>query len=101
MNNDAVKHPSHYCDGGIETIDFIRAKLTPAEFAGYCKGNVIKYLSRAGKKGDTLEDLRKALVYLGWAVDAMDARPADIDPAYLFDAVKVATVNAEGIKRDE
>ena len=23
MNNDAVNHPSHYTDGGIETIDFI------------------------------------------------------------------------------
>ena len=38
--NDNIKHPAHYTDGGIETIDFIRAKLTPEEFAGYCKGNI-------------------------------------------------------------
>ena len=60
--NDNIKHPAHYTDGGIETIDFIRAKLTPEEFAGYCKGNALKYISRAGKKGDAAEDLAKAIV---------------------------------------
>lgn len=65
--NDNIKHPAHYTDGGIETIDFIRAKLTPEEFAGYCKGNALKYISRAGKKGDAAEDLAKAKVYLEWA----------------------------------
>ena len=34
-----------------------------AEFKGFCKGNAIKYLSRAGKKGDELEDLQKARWY--------------------------------------
>ena len=68
--NDNIKHPAHYTDGGIETIDFIRAKLTPEEFAGYCKGNALKYISRAGKKGDAAEDLAKAKVYLEWAVGA-------------------------------
>ena len=65
--NDNVKHPAHYCVGGIETIDYIRAKLTREEFIGYCKGNALKYISRAGKKGDAAEDLAKAAVYLGWA----------------------------------
>lgn len=65
--NDNVRHPSHYCDGGIETIDFIRAKLTPEEFIGYCKGNALKYISRAGKKGDAAEDMAKAVIYLEWA----------------------------------
>ncbi len=32
--------------GGIETIDFIKAKLTEEQFKGYLAGNVIKYLSR-------------------------------------------------------
>ena len=66
---DNVHSPAHYTQGGIETIDFIRAKLTPEEFRGYCKGNALKYVSRAElKNGD--EDLRKAGVYLGWAVEA-------------------------------
>lgn len=63
---DPVKSPPHYMDGGIETIDYIEAKLSPEEFVGYCKGNVLKYVSRAGKKfgADTWEDLRKAAFYL-------------------------------------
>lgn len=65
---DSVKSPDHYTQGGIETIDFIKAKLTPEEFEGYCKGNVIKYVSREGDKGGT-EDLRKAAVYLDWLIE--------------------------------
>lgn len=96
--NDNVKHPSHYCDGGIETIDFIRAKLTKEEFIGYCKGNALKYISRAGKKSRNVsEDLAKAIVYLGWAEDM--AKPElckDIDPAYRFDAIpKSVTISGD------
>ena len=61
MNNDAVNHPSHYTDGGIETIDFIEAKKLP-----YHLGNAVKYISRAGKKDQnkTIEDLQKAVLYI-------------------------------------
>lgn len=48
---DVVNHPPHYKAGGIETIDFLQAKLTRDEFIGYLKGNVLKYGSRLGKKG--------------------------------------------------
>ena len=41
---DNVNHPAHYKVGGIETIDYIEAKLTPEEFRGYLKGNALKYL---------------------------------------------------------
>ena len=71
MNHDAVNHPLHYCDGGIETIDFIRAKLTAEEFEGYCKGNALKYISRSGKKENAKEDIEKAIVYLGWCADSL------------------------------
>jgi hypothetical protein len=66
--HDEVNHPSHYTDGGIETIDYIEAKLSPEEFRGYCVGNALKYMSRAGKKGDATTDLRKAQWYLARAV---------------------------------
>ena len=59
MNKDMVNDPPHYKDGGIETIDFIEAKKL-----GFNLGNTIKYISRAGKKGDALEDLKKAHWYL-------------------------------------
>jgi hypothetical protein len=54
-------NPGHYKDGGIETIDYIRAKLSDVEFKGYLKGNAIKYLSRAELKGGE-EDYKKALL---------------------------------------
>ena len=83
--NDKIHHPSHYCDGGIETIDYIKAKLTLEEFIGYCKGNVLKYVSRAGKKGshsdelaNELDDLSKAKVYLEFATKAI----AEADPQF-------------------
>ena len=62
--NDPVNSPAHYTAGGIETIEYIKAKLSPEEFIGYLKGNVIKYTSRAGKKQDTLQDLEKAQWYM-------------------------------------
>lgn len=61
---DMVNHPPHYKVGGVETIDYIQAKLTSEEFSGYCKGNALKYISRANHKKDATEDLRKAIWYL-------------------------------------
>jgi hypothetical protein len=57
--SDPVNSPAHYTAGGIETIDYIEAKEL-----GYNLGNVVKYISRADKKGKRLEDLRKAKWYL-------------------------------------
>jgi len=63
---DLVNHPSHYKSGGIETIDFIEAKDL-----NYRLGNVVKYVSRAGKKdSDPVQDLEKALFYLKREIDA-------------------------------
>jgi len=61
---DMVNHPPHYKTGGIETIDYLQAKLTPEEFAGYCRGNALKYLSRAGHKDATAQEVGKAIWYL-------------------------------------
>jgi len=59
---DMVNSPPHYTSGGIETIDYIQAKLTPEEFNGYLKGNILKYGSRLGLKGNDMQDAGK----LGW-----------------------------------
>ena len=67
--SDPVNHPSHYTDGGIETIDFIEAKHLP-----YHLGNVVKYVSRAGKKDDVLQDLKKAEWYLKRYIDLLEAK---------------------------
>ena len=47
---DKINHPKHYKIGGIETIDFIEAKLTHEQYEGYMVGNIIKYISRYGHK---------------------------------------------------
>lgn len=65
---DAVHSPNHYTVGGIETIDYIRAKLTVEELRGYYRGNLLKYLSRARHK-DGLQDYKKAQVYLQWLIE--------------------------------
>ena len=61
--SDAV-NPDHYKAGGIEAIDYIQAKLSPEEFAGYCRGNALKYVSRAGRKDAVGQEVRKAIWYL-------------------------------------
>ena len=62
--NDMVNAPPHYTSGGIETIDYLAAKLSPAEFQGYCRGNALKYISRAGMKDATRQEIEKAIWYL-------------------------------------
>ena len=59
--SDAVNHPSHYTDGNIEVIEYIEDKKL-----GYCLGNAVKYISRAGKKDPAkeMEDLQKADWYI-------------------------------------
>ena len=68
VRDDLVNHPSHYCDGGIETLDFIIAKKLD-----FFLGQVCKYISRAGKKdpGKELEDLEKAQFYLNRKIELL------------------------------
>jgi hypothetical protein len=62
---DMVNNPAHYKVGGIETIDFIEAKGL-----SYNLGNVVKYVTRAGYKGNRKEDLEKARWYLTREIEA-------------------------------
>jgi hypothetical protein len=60
---EQVKHPKHY---GGENNPYEAIKVIEAWDLGFCLGNVIKYISRAGKKDPTkeLQDLEKAKWYL-------------------------------------
>ena len=60
---DMVNHPPHYKVGGIETIQFIKAKLSKEEYVGYLRGNVLKYASRLGAKSNAPEDAGKMAWY--------------------------------------
>ena len=66
---DNVNRPGHYTFGTIEVIDYIRDKMTPEMFQGFCMGNVLKYVSRHKHKNG-VEDLKKANIYLGWLIES-------------------------------
>jgi hypothetical protein len=56
---DPVNHPTHYTNhpSGVECIQV-------TQHMNFCIGNAMKYLWRAGNKGDYIEDLRKAKWYI-------------------------------------
>ncbi|MFY0760203.1 DUF3310 domain-containing protein [Metabacillus dongyingensis] len=56
-------NPDHYKKGGIETFDYMGAKMTPDQMEGYLFGNILKYVSRYQFKNG-VEDLKKAEWYL-------------------------------------
>lgn len=68
---DNVNHPDHYKAGGIETIDYLEAKLGKEGFEGYCVGNILKYTSRYKHKNG-LEDLKKAQWYINRLVESKE-----------------------------
>ena len=72
-HNDEVHNPNHYKLNGlnIEVVDVIKAVLTEEEFKGWCRGNALKYLMRAGKKDKSKEkqDFAKAGVFISWITD--------------------------------
>lgn len=70
VKQDNVNSPKHYTTGGIETIDYIKAKLGVDGTINYCMGNVMKYTSRWQDKNG-LEDLKKAQWYLNYAINLM------------------------------
>jgi hypothetical protein len=65
---EAVNHPEHY--GGSEST-YEAIKVIEAWELGFCLGNVVKYISRAGKKGSKLEDLKKAQWYLNREIEKL------------------------------
>ena len=67
---DQVSAPAHYAGNGIEPITVIQTWGL-----GFCLGNVVKYIARAGiKTPDPLEDLRKARQYLDFEIQALEGK---------------------------
>lgn len=75
---DAVLQPKHYMQGSHECIDEIKAMLSPEEFRGFLKGNVIKYRYRANLKNGE-EDLAKADNYAYYLINGHFKTKADFD----------------------
>lgn len=71
QESDPVNHPDHY-QGKVECIDAIEAALGDDGFVAHCRGTAMKYLYRAGRKGESVEDLRKAAWYLNRAIKTLE-----------------------------
>ncbi|WP_376700889.1 DUF3310 domain-containing protein [Listeria newyorkensis] len=67
--NDTVNNPSHYNVGGIETLDYIKAKVP--DYTSVAMSQVIKYISRFPHKNG-IEDLKKARFYLNDLIEWME-----------------------------
>ena len=65
---DLINQPPHYTSGTIEPISVIEDWSL-----GFCLGNVVKYVRRAGLKGDRLEDLKKARWYLDREIKKLES----------------------------
>ena len=74
--SDSVKHPSHYVEGRkFEPKDVIRDWGL-----NFNVGSAVKYLARAGRKADIVEDLRKAQEFIQFEIDAIEAERATAKP---------------------
>lgn len=70
--SDNVKHPSHYVEGRkFEPKDVIRDWGL-----NFNVGTAVKYLSRAGRKDDIVQDLKKAQEFIQFEIDAIEAERA-------------------------
>lgn len=69
--SDLVDHPKHY--GGKDN-PYEAIKVIEAWGLGFCLGNTVKYIARAGKKDATVQDLKKARWYLDRHITNMEKR---------------------------
>lgn len=63
----------HYTVLAVQPWDAMRAWMSPEQFHGFLRGNVIKYIARAGRKSDPggeIQDLKKARHYLDALIQA-------------------------------
>ncbi len=71
--HDVVNHPNHYCQGGIECIEAIKAAVVgKTGIEAVCVANVVKYLWRYEEKNG-LEDVKKAAWYLARLITELEA----------------------------
>lgn len=55
----------------IQPIETMQANMTPEEFQGFCKGNIIKYACRCGRKDEPLKEAEKIVDYAKWLVASL------------------------------
>ena len=70
---DAIR-PDHYGPEGMQVLDALQVWMTPEEYRGFLRGNVIKYAGRLGKKDDALQDALKAREYLDLLITELEPK---------------------------
>lgn len=71
---EQVNHPVHY--GGADN-PYEAIKVIEAWGLGFCLGNTVKYISRAGKKDALVQDLKKARWYLDREIQNLEKENAN------------------------
>ena len=74
MSNNQASDPPHYNELPVEPIEFIM--LNDMEF---WRGNIIKYASRAGFKGNEIDDLHKIIRYAQFRINQIEGRKPQHD----------------------
>ena len=69
MPSDDIRTPDHYAQFPIEPIIFIQRNRFE-----FWRGNVIKYVCRAGHKDDEIKDLRKAIRYIEMRINELEGK---------------------------
>lgn len=74
MMHDPINNPAHYTahPSGVECIEI-------TQHMNFCLGNAVKYLWRAGLKGATIEDLKKARWYINQEIQRIEALAVETD----------------------
>lgn len=60
---DLINKPDHYHKNGIDVIGFAQMQLPPEQLKGFCRVNVLKYVTRYDRKNG-VQDLEKARFYI-------------------------------------
>ena len=76
---DPVNAPSHYCVGGYECWEVMQAVFGDEAVYHFALCNAFKYMWRAGKKDDLLQDLKKAAKNLEKAIEVKEKQENEID----------------------
>ena len=64
---------NHYASKAVQPWDAMQAWLSREEFAGYLRGNVIKYMARCNDKGG-IEDVQKARHYIDKLIEVLEQK---------------------------
>ena len=103
--NDAVNHPAHYTQGGIECIEAMEVYFGKEAVEHYCLLNAWKYIWRYRDKGKPEEDLKKAAWYLNHYLGLNQTYPCfkpksdkdEVEPiVYLVEKAKQAMILSQG-----